>query len=111
MPATGHAPRPPPPPPADRAGTWKAQPGPGLAITLTLGADGALTWAVAEKGKTQTLQGQAGFQDGVLALSQEQGPPLVGKVTREGDNTFTFKPPGAPDSVKGFEFVRQASPG
>ena len=27
---------------------------------------------VAEKGKTQTLQGQAGFQDGVLALNQEQ---------------------------------------
>jgi len=72
-PTTGHAPPPPPPPPADLAGTWKAQPGPGLAITLTLGADGAFTWAVAEKGKTQTLQGQAGFQDGVLALNQEQG--------------------------------------
>jgi hypothetical protein len=28
---------------------------------------------VAEKGKTQTLRGQAGFQDGGLALHQEQG--------------------------------------
>ena len=80
-------------------------------MILTLGADGAFTWAVDEKGKTQTLQGQAGFQDGVLALNQEQGPPLVGKITREGDNTFNFKPAGAPDSVKGLEFARQASAG
>jgi tetratricopeptide (TPR) repeat protein len=100
------APPPPPPPPADLVGTWKAQPGPGMAITLTLGADGAFTWAVAEKGKTQSLQGQAGFQDGVLALNQEDGPPLVGKITREGANTFSFKPAGASASVKGLEFTR-----
>jgi hypothetical protein len=77
-----------------------------MAITLTLGGDGTFTWAVAEKGKTQTLQGQAGFQDGVLALNQEGGQPLVGKITREGDNKFSFKPAGAPDSVKGLEFTR-----
>jgi hypothetical protein len=77
-----------------------------VAITLTLGADGAFTWAVDEKGKTQTLQGQAGFQDGVLALNQEQGSPLVGKVIHEGANTFHFKPAGAPESVKGLEFTR-----
>jgi hypothetical protein len=104
--APAEQPPPPPPPPAEMAGTWKAQPAPGVSISLTLGADGAFTWAVTEKSKTQSLQGKAGFQDGILALNQEDGKPLIGKVTREGDNKFTFKPPGAPDTVKGLEFTR-----
>jgi hypothetical protein len=103
---TAEEPPPPPPPPAELAGTWKAQPGPGVTITLNLGTDGAFTWTLAEKGKTQTIQGRAGFQDGILALNQEEGPPLMGKVTREGDKTLNFKPAGAPDSVKGLEFSR-----
>jgi tetratricopeptide (TPR) repeat protein len=99
-------PPPPPPPPADLAGTWKAEPGPGQAITLTLAADGAFTWSLAEKGKTQSIQGKAGFQDGILALNQEDGPPLIGKLNREGAKKFSFKPAGAPESVKGLEFTR-----
>src|SRR5262249_11972047 len=98
---------PPPPPPAELAGAWKAQPAPDVTITLTLAADGAFTWTLSQKGKTESLQGQAGFQDNVLALNQEQGPPLVGKVTRDGGDKFTFKPSGAPDSVKGLEFTRE----
>jgi tetratricopeptide (TPR) repeat protein len=96
----------PPPPPTELAGLWKAQPGPGVTVTLKLAADGAFSWSVEEKGRTQSIEGLAGFQDGVLALNQEDGPPLVGKITRQGDKAFFFKPPGAPDSVKGLEFNR-----
>jgi hypothetical protein len=74
--------------------------------SLTLAADGAFSWAVSEKSKTQTLTGKAGFQDGILALNQEEGPPLIGKVNREADNEFTFKVPGAPEAEKGLEFTR-----
>jgi len=86
-------PEPPPPPPASLVGTWKAQPSADLAIALTLQADGQFAWEVDSKGQKQTLTGQAGFKDGTLALLQEEGPPLVGKVAQEGENKFTFSPP------------------
>jgi hypothetical protein len=75
-------------------GTWKAQPSADLNITLTLQADGQFTWMVDTKGEKQTLAGQAGFKDGTLALLQEEGPPLVGKITEQGGNKFVFAPPG-----------------
>ena len=83
----------PPPPPASLVGTWKAQPSPDLTISLTLQADGQFAWEVDTKGQKQTLTGQAGFKDNTLALLQEEGPPLVGKIAEEGGNKFTFSPP------------------
>ena len=53
-------------------------------------------------GRTQTIQGRAGYQDDVLVLGQEQGPPLTGKVALRPDKgSFTFKPPGAPRRRRG----------
>ena len=74
-------------------GTWKAQPSPDLNITLTLQADGKFAWEVDSKGQKQTLTGQAGYKDSTLALLQEEGPPLVGKITEEGAGKFVFAPP------------------
>jgi hypothetical protein len=105
-PAEGEA-QAPPPPPEELAGTWTAKPDDKVTITLTLSTDGTFSWAVAQGGQTQTIQGQAGFQDEVLALGQEQGPPLVGKVTWDATkSSFTFRPPGAPESVQGLTFQR-----
>ena len=86
---------PPPPPPASLVGTWKAQPSPDLAISLTLQADGQFAWEVDSKGQKQTLTGQSGFKDGTLALLQAEGPPLVGKVSDEAAGKFVFTPSGA----------------
>ena len=62
-----------------------------------------------EGGRTQTIQGQAGYQDDVLVLGQEEGPPLTGKVAlRPDEGSFTFKPPGAPDDAAGLTFAREA---
>jgi tetratricopeptide (TPR) repeat protein len=97
----------PPPPPASLVGTWKAQPSADLAIALTLQADGQFTWEVDSKGQKQTLTGQAGFKDGMLALLQEEGPPLVGKVAQEGESKFTFSPPtGASAQNPGLTFTK-----
>jgi tetratricopeptide (TPR) repeat protein len=96
----------PPPPPATMAGTWKAQPGPEVSIELTLKEDGTFAWNVESKGQKQTLEGQAGFQDGTLILQQAQGPPLIGKVTQSAADQFAFAPPGAGDKGGGLVFKR-----
>ncbi len=99
----------PPPPPEALAGTWVARPDPKVTITLVLQPDGTFSWAVTEGGRTQTIQGQAGYQDNVLVLGQEEGPPLTGKVAlRPDEDSFTFKPPGAPDDTAGLTFAREA---
>jgi tetratricopeptide (TPR) repeat protein len=100
------SPGPPPPPPASLTGTWKARPAPDLSVSLTLKDDGAFTWDVDSKGQKQSLQGQAGFKDGTLALLHAGGPPLVGKVTQQGPDKFIFAPPGAGDKAPGLTFTR-----
>ncbi len=80
----------PPPPPANLLGKWTAKPEADLTITLTLEDDGVFRWEVDAKGRKQTLTGMAGYKDDVLGLFQEQGPPLSGKVSAIGPNSFTF---------------------
>jgi tetratricopeptide (TPR) repeat protein len=96
----------PPPPPASLVGTWKAQPAPDLAISLTLQADGQFSWEVDSKGQKETLTGQAGFKDSTLALLQPEGPPLIGKVTEEGADKFVFAPAGAGQKGAGMTFTK-----
>ena len=98
-------PEPPPPPPASLVGTWKAQPAADLSIALTLQADGQFAWEVDSKGQKQTLTGQAGFKDNTLALLQEDGPPLVGKITEEGGTKFVFTPTGG-QKAPGLTFTK-----
>jgi len=81
----------PTPPPSNLAGTWKSQAGPGTTITLTLQNDGAFNWSVANKGRTESLSGKAAYRDNVLTLSQEEGPPLAGKVEGIQPNQFAFR--------------------
>ena len=100
---------PPPPPPETLAGTWTAKPDAKVTITLTLGTDGAYTWSIVQGGQTQTITGKAGYKDDVLVLNQEEGPPLAGKIKLDAaTNSFTFKPPGAPESVDGLTFSKQS---
>ena len=98
-------PEPPPPPPASLVGTWKSQPAADLSIALTLQADGQFAWEVDSKGQKQTLTGQAGYKDNTLALLQENGPPLVGKITEEGGTKFVFTPTGG-QKAPGLTFTK-----
>jgi tetratricopeptide (TPR) repeat protein len=99
---------PPPPPPAALQATWTAQPADGVTITLKLEESGVYSWKVSEAGRTQLIEGQAGYEDEVLVLSQEQGPPLVGRLTfSEDQKSFSFKPPGADENVEGLTFTKQ----
>jgi tetratricopeptide (TPR) repeat protein len=96
----------PPPPPAQMAGTWKAQPAPDVSITLTLQPDGQFAWDVDSKGQKQSLSGNAGFKDNELALFQQDGPPLIGKVTQSDANKFVFAPTGSGDKAPGLTFTK-----
>jgi hypothetical protein len=99
-------PEPPPPPPASLVGVWKAQASPDVSIALTLEAGGKFAWEVDTKGNKQTLDGVAGFKDNTLALLQQDGPPLVGKITQDGANKFVFAPDGAGNKAPGLTFAR-----
>jgi hypothetical protein len=79
------------PPPATLQGTWKADAGNGQTITLDLKPDGTYTWSITARGRTQSIEGKAGFQDNTLALTQEDGPPLVGKVRPQGNTGFEMQ--------------------
>ncbi len=96
----------PPPPPASLVGVWKAQASPDVTIGLTLEADGKFAWEVDTKGHKQALAGIAGFKDNTLALLQQDGPPLVGKISQDGPNKFVFAPDGAGDKAPGLTFTR-----
>jgi hypothetical protein len=98
------------PPPAKMVGTWIANPDPKVKITLVLSPTGEFSWGVTQDGRTQTIQGQAGYQDEVLILSQQDGPPLAGKITFDDEKKqFGFKPPGSPDDVPGLSFALEPS--
>ena len=88
------------------AGTWKAQPAPDVAITLTLQEDGEFAWEVDSKGQKQSLAGKAGFKDNELAPFQQEGPPLIGKVTQTEPNKFVFAPTGSGDKAPGLTFTK-----
>ena len=98
----------PPPPPAEMAGVWKATPAKDVAITLTLKEDGKFAWEVDTKGQKQEISGQAGYHDEELALFQEDGPPLVGKVSKSATtpNQFVFAPAGSGIKAAGLTFTR-----
>src|SRR5262249_41592768 len=98
----------PPSPPQNLRGQWSANQKPSIALALN--QDGTFAWTVTEGGKSQTIQGWAGYQDQVLTLAQETGPPLVGKVTVDAaGNRFSFKPPGVPNAVGGLSFEKSAA--
>jgi len=100
----------PPAPPQNLQGQWSAKPNQNTSIALALNPDGTFAWTVTQDGKSQTMQGWASYQDQILTLAQETGPPLVGKVTVDpAGNRFAFKPPGVPKAVTGLSFEKAAA--
>ena len=97
----------PPPPPAALAGTWKAAPSADTAITLELKAGGEFTWNVANKGQQQqSITGRAVYVDNVLSLTQEDGPPLAGKIESKDASKFVFHLMGGGNNAPALTFTR-----
>ncbi len=97
----------PPPPPAELTGTWKAAPTPDTAITLVIEADGAFKWDVASKGQQQaSISGRAVYIDNVLSLTQENGPPLAGKIESKDASKFVFHLMGGGKNAPALTFTK-----
>lgn len=98
--------RQPSPPPAALVGTWKANPAPDLRIEFTLRDDGQFTWDVNSSGQTDSISGDADYLDGILTLSQDDAPALVGKVVNLGEKQFRFELAEGPKGAT-MEFSRR----
>jgi tetratricopeptide (TPR) repeat protein len=86
-------------PPAALIGAWKAKPMPNLTIELTLRHDGQFTWDVSAKGHTDSIAGDAVYRDGILTLTQDDAPDLIGKIVDLSDKQFGFELQGGPHAA------------
>jgi tetratricopeptide (TPR) repeat protein len=97
----------PPPPPAELIGTWKAAPSPDVTLTFALEADGAYTWNITHKGQQkQSITGRAVYVNNVLSLTQENGPPLAGKIDSKDASKFVFHLMGGGNNAPALTFIR-----
>ena len=93
--------------PGKLPGNWTARPTNDTTIRLNLADDGAFTWTVDSKGKTQELKGKWSLADDLLTLAQSgQGAALVGRVTWQADARWNFRVIGAGPEDPGLLFRR-----
>src|SRR5262249_17485209 len=78
----------------DLSGTWSASPSKDVDIKLTVEKDGPFTWKVIDKGKPREIKGQSAYANDLLTLDGNQGQPIVGKVSWQDGNHFTFEADG-----------------
>jgi tetratricopeptide (TPR) repeat protein len=95
-----------PPQGASLSGTWKAQPNPDTTIELNAQPDGRFTWKVTRAGKTQDFAGTYAYRDGVLTLTQDNGPVLVGRVNWNDPTHMAFHVVGEGPQDPGLTFAK-----
>jgi hypothetical protein len=91
-------------------GTWVAMPADGTTITLTIAPGGHFTWQVNSQGKTHEFQGDQTHGNALLTLAQTgpgAQPPLVGRMTWQDPDHFTFRLIGGPPDDPGLHFSRK----
>jgi tetratricopeptide (TPR) repeat protein len=94
------------PPEHDISGVFRAAPNANTQIALTRNPDGTFVWDVSTNGQSKPIKGKSTYQGDVLALAQETGPPLAGKVTWDGPDKFNFRLVGNGPEDPGLNFTR-----
>ena len=76
-------------------GTWTADAGAGTTITVSFPDAKRFIWKVTRQGKTQEIQGERSYGDGILTLAQEQtgspaapGGRIPGKMTITSTSSY-----------------------
>ena len=87
-------------------GTWTAKPTPDTSIRLTIQPAGPFTWEVNQKGKAQSFGGTSTYDEGVLTLTQDKGPVLVGRVSWMDPTHMTFRIAGDAPQDSGLSFSK-----
>ncbi|MEO6808571.1 MAG: tetratricopeptide repeat protein [Isosphaeraceae bacterium] len=89
------------------SGDWAARPANDTTIRLNVADNGAFTWTVDSKGKAQKLTGKWSLADDLLTMAQaEQGGALVGHVTWQAEDRWTFRVMGGGPEDPGLSFSR-----
>jgi hypothetical protein len=89
------------------AGTWKAQPSADTTIDLRIGDDQTFSWNVSAKGKPRQLTGTWSLTDNLLTLAQAgDAGALVGRVTWQADDKWTFRAIGTGSEDQGLIFTQ-----
>jgi tetratricopeptide (TPR) repeat protein len=87
------------------AGNWTAHPANDTTIDLRIGDDETFDWKVTTKGKPRQLTGKWSLTNNLLTLAQEgEGGALVGRVTLQDDNKWTFRAIGTGSEDQGLTF-------
>lgn len=92
--------------PAVLVGNWKAERADGSKFDVQLAGDNTFSWKVNQQGREEVLTGTFGVEKDMLALESKQGGGMVGHVSLDGNDQFTFKLLGAPQADKGLAFNR-----
>ena len=88
------------------AGNWTAHPAGDTKIDLRIGDDETFTWKVAAKGKPRQLTGKWSITNNLLTLAQEgDAGALVGRVTWQADDKWTFRVIGTGPEDQGLVFT------
>ena len=86
-------------------GTWKATLASGAVVQLELNANRQFVWKAVSKGKLSTFSGDFNIDNGTLTLDRSNdNKKLVGSMTPNGPEAFTFQLEGTTDN--GLEFIR-----
>jgi hypothetical protein len=75
-------------------------------IRLTIEPAGPFTWQVTQKGKSQSFGGSSTYDQGLLTLTQDKGPVLVGRVSWSDPNHMTFRIDGDGPEDSGLNFTK-----
>jgi len=88
------------------AGNWSAHPAGDTAIDLRIKDDQTFTWNVKAKGKPRQLTGKWSLTNDLLTLAQEgDAGALVGRVTWQADDKWTFRVIGTGTEDQGLLFT------
>jgi tetratricopeptide (TPR) repeat protein len=88
-------------------GNWSAQPTSDTKITVSFQNDGRFSWKVERQGKQQQFDGKLSFENDILTLVQDQNNnTMVGNVTWQDENHFTFKVMGGGSADPGLSFAK-----
>ena len=93
-------------PQANLIGSWKAPAAKGGTVDLSFAAAGSFDWTYSRPRKSQWFDGKYKLADTTLVLEYTNGASMVGKVSPEGENRFSFKMVGGPPKDPGLVFTR-----
>jgi tetratricopeptide (TPR) repeat protein len=103
---SGPAPAATPVKPGNLAGNWTARPTAETTINIRIGDDHTFTWGVTTKGKPSQITGKWSLGDDLLTLAPAaEGGALVGHVTWQADNKWSFRVLGAGPEDQGLAFT------